>query len=84
MTLMKNPIIPKPLFFTLIAGVLLLPMAIIVVLGVGYLLSAMGDLSGGIVLGRIGLALGILWILQLIVLVVALATQSLDDDSRQS
>jgi uncharacterized membrane protein required for colicin V production len=81
---MKNPIIPKPFFFTLIAGALLLPMAIIVVLGVGYLLSAMGDASGGIVLDRIGLALGILWILNLIVLVVALATQSLDDDSRQS
>jgi hypothetical protein len=61
-----------------------LPMAIIVVLGVGYLLSAMGDASGGIVLDRIGLALGILWILDLIVLVIALATQSLDDDSRQS
>jgi hypothetical protein len=80
---MKNPIIPKPFFVALIAGVLLLPMAIIVVLGVGYLLSAMGDASGGIVLDRIGLALGILWILDLIVLVVALATQSLDDDSRQ-
>jgi hypothetical protein len=80
---MKNPIIPKPLLFALIAGVLLMPMAIIVVLGVGYLLSAMGDVSGGIVLGRIGLALGILWILHLIVLVVALATQSLNDDSRQ-
>jgi hypothetical protein len=52
---MKNLIIPKPLFFVLISGALLLPMAITVVLGVGYLLSAMGDLAGGTVLDRIGL-----------------------------
>jgi hypothetical protein len=81
---MKNPIIPKPILFALVSGALLAPMAITVVLGVGCLLSAMGDSAGGSVLNRLGLALGILWGFDLIVLIIALAVQSWDDNSRQS
>ncbi|MBN2579277.1 MAG: hypothetical protein JXB10_09825 [Pirellulales bacterium] len=80
---MKNPIIPRSISFLLIAVAVLLPIGIIIVLGVGHLLSAMGDQAGGRVLDRLGLALGILWGFDLIVLVVALAVQSLDDNSRQ-
>jgi hypothetical protein len=81
--LMKNPIIPKPIFYILIAGVLLLPIATLVVLGVGTLLSTMGDLVGSRILDRVGLALGIFWGLDLIFLIIALAIQSWDDNSRQ-
>jgi hypothetical protein len=80
---MKSPFIPKWIVFVLISGTLLLPMAITVILGVGHLLSTMGDTAGGGVLGRIALALGILWGLDLIVLVVILAVQSLDDHFRE-
>jgi hypothetical protein len=83
MSVMKSPIIPQPVLLVLIAIALLLPMAITVIMGVGQLLSAMGDVAGGVVLGRIGLALGILWGLDLVILVVGLAVQSLGDNSHE-
>lgn len=60
----------RPWMVTLLAGGALLPIAICVVLGIGAMLTAMGDAAGGTVLYRIGLALGILWILDLIVLLL--------------
>jgi hypothetical protein len=78
---MRDPIIPKPFIFIIVCCAVLLPIAITVVLGVGRLLAAMGDNLGGGVLDRLGLALGILWIVDLIVLVVMLSIQSLDDNN---
>ncbi len=60
---------------TLLCGAITLPVALGVVLGVGRLLEAMQDAAGAVVLGRIGLAVGMLWTLDLVLLVIALAAQ---------
>jgi hypothetical protein len=56
----------RPCLISLLAAGIILPVAICVVLGVGTLLSAMGDSAGGLVLQRICLALAILWGIDLI------------------
>lgn len=56
----------------------LLPIALVIVLGVARLLSAMEDASGAVVLDRIALGLGILWALALVVLLLALGIRALE------
>ncbi len=60
----------RPWIASLLAAGILLPVAICIIFGVGAMLAAMGDLSGGAVLNRISLALSILWVLDLIALVL--------------
>jgi uncharacterized membrane protein len=69
--------IPDRIVLSLIAVAVLLPVALCVVLGVAALLVQMGDAAGGAVLYRIALAGGILWVIDLIFLVLALAIGSL-------
>jgi hypothetical protein len=61
----------------LVAAAVTLPITICVLLGFGKLLGGMGDVAGSLVLERIGLALGIAWILDLVFLVLWLAVQRL-------
>jgi hypothetical protein len=80
-------VISKRLLTGLLGGVLVLPIAIVLVLGVARLLTAMGDAAGGTVLGWIALAGGILWGITMICLLVALGLHSLapsDDSPRDS
>jgi len=56
-----------------VAAAVMLPIAICVLVGLGRLLGSMGDASGSLVLDRIGLALGIAWVLDLVFLVLGLA-----------
>jgi hypothetical protein len=70
---MHQPLIPPRLVLALIVATVLLPIILCVVLGVGGLLNSMGDSSGGMVLHRIALAGGILWIIDLICLLLVLA-----------
>lgn len=44
---------------------LLLPMVIAVVLGLGGLLSSLGDEAGGAACGRVGLVVGVVWFMAL-------------------
>lgn len=44
---------------------LLLPMVIAVVLGLGGLLSSLGDKAGAAACGRVGLVVGVVWFLAL-------------------
>jgi hypothetical protein len=60
----------RPWIAILLAGGVIVPIAICVVFGLGTLLTAMGDSSGGMVLSRISLSLVILWVLDLIVLIL--------------
>ena len=46
----------------------LLPITICVVVGVAALLGAMGDVAGGVMLHRLALGCGILWVIELICL----------------
>ena len=70
---MHQPLIPRRLVLALIVATILLPIILCVVLGVASLLDLMGDSSGGMVLHRIALAGGILWIVDLICLLLVLA-----------
>jgi hypothetical protein len=74
---MNRPMIPDRIVLLLTAVAVLLPVALCVVLGVAALLAQMGDAAGGAVLYRIALAGGILWGIDLIFLVLALAIGSL-------
>lgn len=44
---------------------LLMPMVIAVVLGLGGLLSSLGDEAGGAACGRVGLVVGVVWFMAL-------------------
>jgi hypothetical protein len=70
----------RPLITLFLAAGAILPIAICLVFGVGALLSQMGDVSGGFVLNRICLALSIFWVLDLIVLVLFQALDSISRD----
>ncbi len=61
----------------LVAAAVMLPITICVLVGLGRLLGSMGDAAGSLVLDRIGLALGIAWVLDLVFLVLLLAIQRL-------
>lgn len=82
-TIMNQPPIPRQMIALAIAGAVVLPIAICLCLAVASLLSAMGDASGSCALRWVGLACGIIWALDLIILVIALAVNALaePDDS---
>ena len=73
---MNKPPIARSLVVLLIAGALFLPIAICVVAGVGVLLNGLGDPAGAHFLARTALAVGILWMIDLISLIVVLAINS--------
>lgn len=75
------PRLRLPIVFLLGGGVLL-PIAICLVFGVGFLLSAMGDATGGAVMTRISLALAVLWVFDLIVLLLFQGLNSLFKDPK--
>jgi hypothetical protein len=62
-----------------ISGAIILPIAICLILGVSSLLTAMGDASGGGVLRWIALGCGIVWTLDVVLLVLALGVNALTD-----
>ena len=74
---MHQPPIPQRYVLALIVATILLPIVLCVVLGVAALLDAMGDSAGGLVLHRVALFGGILWVVDLICLVLVLAIGTL-------
>jgi hypothetical protein len=62
----------------LLAGAVVMPLVLVLVLGLGRLLAAMGDAAGAMVLDRLALAGGLLWCVNLVLLLVALAVRSLE------
>ena len=65
--------ISRRILLTLLAAGCVLPVAIVVVAAVGWLLGAMHDETGAAALGRVALALGIVWLVDLVCLVLAQA-----------
>jgi hypothetical protein len=72
-------VISQRLLAKLLAGVLLLPIAIVLAVAVATLLSAMQDTAGAYILNRIALGLGLVWSLSLISLLLALAVNSITE-----
>ena len=76
---MSNKPVPPGITLSLIAVALVLPIAICVIVAVAALLGAMGDTQGGYVLYRISLGCGILFSVDLVLLVLLLGINSLGD-----
>ncbi|MEN6458607.1 MAG: hypothetical protein ABFC63_06720 [Thermoguttaceae bacterium] len=70
---MQQPLIPQRVTVALLVAAVLLPIAICVVVAVGWLLAGMGDPWGQVFLFRIALLGGILWVIDLVGLVLSLA-----------
>ncbi len=68
----------------LLVTVIGLPIAQAVLAWVGALLEAMGDEAAAVVLGHVGTAVGVLWLLALVGLVVLLAVKALDEPPPKS
>lgn len=75
---------PQWAVMLLTAGALLMPIAVLVVLGTGELLAAMGDETGGTVFRRVALVGGVLWVIDLLGLLLVLAVNSLGNDDSSS
>jgi hypothetical protein len=74
---MQPPFVPRRIVFHLLVAAIVLPIAICVVAGVAALLGGMGDDSGAGALRWIGLAGGILWVIDLVCMVVLLAISAI-------
>lgn len=70
-------VIPRPLITTLVALGLFLPVVICVLVGIESLLSAMGDAAGSLALQRVRLTGLVIWIIDLVVLLIALGLQQM-------
>ena len=81
----KNPAF-RYVLVALLTIALLLPIAICVMVAMAALLGSMGDAAGSAVLRYVALGFGILWVINLIVLVIANAVRLLpnDDDGNDS
>ena len=69
--------VSRSVLTVLVAAGFVIPVAIAVVMGVGRLLGAMQDAAGAAVLDRVALAIGILWVLDVVCLVLALGINTL-------
>ena len=81
-TIMDRPPVPRHIIARAIAGAIIVPIAICLILAVASLLSAMGDTSGGGVLRWIALGCGIVWLLDLILLILALGVNALSEPDK--
>ena len=70
---MRSTSLPRWLLATLLLAAVILPLIQGVLFWVEKLLAAMNDATGAAVVGRLLLAGGILWAIDLVALVVALA-----------
>jgi hypothetical protein len=81
---MGQKLVPGRIITLLAAGGIILPIGICVTLGAAQLLSAMGDVAGGAVLGWIALGVGIFWVIDLLCLLLALGLAYLGNDDERS
>jgi hypothetical protein len=76
--------IPQRVIVRLIVGALGLPIALCVLFALAKLLEAMQDFNGADVLGRVNLGLFAVWVINLIVLLIVAAINSLGNPPRDS
>ena len=74
---MRSRLIARRFLATLLAAAVVLPIAVCVLVALGRLLAAMDDAGGAAVLDWIALAIGAVWVLDLVCLVLAQAVNSL-------
>ena len=71
--------IPPRILQVLVVTALLLPITICVVAATGKLLDALQDPSGAILLGRLALGIGLIWVIDLILLSISQGINGLYD-----
>jgi hypothetical protein len=74
-------VISRRVLTMLVTAACVLPIAIVVVLAVGRLLGAMQDTDAAAVLDRIALAIGIVWAINLVCLLLAQGISALEKPS---
>jgi hypothetical protein len=74
---MPPPLVPHRIVIALVVAAFLLPITICVIAGVAALLGGMGDVAGCAALHRVALGCGILWVIDLVCLLLVLATATL-------
>ena len=67
---------PKGLLFGLVAAAVLLPVAVTLVLATGFLFTALQDPGAARLLNGVALALGLLWLVDLVALVLLLGFEA--------
>jgi hypothetical protein len=72
------------LIVCLVAGVVVLPIVLSVLVSLARLLGAMGDAGGAAVLDRISLGVGIVWLVDFVSLVLVLALERIGPPGRDS
>ena len=68
--------IPRSCLLALVGGAVLLPVAITLVLATGFVFAGMQDPGAARVLNGIALALGLLWVLDLVAMVMLLGFEA--------
>ena len=81
---MANPLISKTVVSVLLAIGILIPIFQGVLYWVRALLLSMADVSGAEIVGRLVLAGGVIWLVDLVFLVLVLAARSLCEDDLSS
>ncbi len=80
---MNHPLIPRWIILLLLAAAAVLPVAVCVVLALATLLGAMGDALGAQVLVYTSWAIGTLWCVGMVTLLLALAVRSLGESGNR-
>lgn len=65
----------------LVVGACLLPIVLAVLGGTAALLSALGDVTGAAVVGRVALVAGLVWVVNLVILVLTLGIRAVGASS---
>lgn len=71
-------VIDRRVLVALVTAAMLMPMVVLILLGVGKLLTALGDATGAVWLDRIALVGSILWAVDLLLMLIVVAINSLD------
>jgi hypothetical protein len=76
----RLPVLQRWILRLLFAAIAL-PILICLTVGLGHLLTALGDEEGSLTVGRVNLVLAVLWVFDVLLLIIALAIGSLVHDA---
>ncbi len=74
---MPSKLIPSPMLLKMTLFAVLLPVTAAVLMGLARLFHAMGDAVGSRILDYVALGVGVLWVLDLLSLLLAMALNSI-------
>ena len=75
-------VIPRPILAGMLLAAIALPITVLVLIGAGSLLGAMQDVGAATAVGRVATGCGIAWVVDLVVLLVALGVNAAAESPR--